>query len=475
MNRVRFLPKIVLAASFVLALAFITSCAPSAAQQAILDTPSVEDVSGLKNKLYWLKNNAQSGGNYVLEVNANETFDEFLFSTGNLSFKNKNNITITLKGVGGNRTISNSYLYGVFYVDSGVTLILDDNITLRGEKKIDNRKGSAVVSVSSGGTLVMNNGATITGNGVYTFSDGGGVSVSGGGTFIMNGGIITGNECFLLSNDPKLATMLRSEATSKAMVSAVVSKTGGQTDAIEGKANNLTKYIPKGCGVYVKDKIEGGRSLFAKSSPAGNFIKTGGTITGYDSDKENGNVVKGFDGQGISQNYGHAVYAGGKSIDITVGPEVQLSFKDGVFSGDWEVKEEAKIVANTNAENTSVCGNMPYIPEAQGCCGNQVYSLQVQICQDDKIHHKCGDKAYNSATHYCRTTDGTTYSCGNRPYNPQIQLCQDNTIKMCDSAKLQERNLKVQSVYRECLQTTQDAKKCMENYMAQLQESCADL
>ena len=358
-TNIRFL----LTASLVLATTFTMSCGPSAAQQAILAVPLVEDVSGgLKNKLYWLKTNAQSGGNYVLEVNANETFDEIFSFPEVLSYKDKSNITITLKGVGGNRIISrgNSTNPGsVFIVESGVTLILDDNITLKGIKIVNPSlasRASSVVSVSSGGTLVMNDGATITGNGYHDIirGGGGGVSVSGGGTFIMKGGIIYGNECFIFQNDPTLVSMSNAAATSKAITSAVVSKTGGPTDATEDKTNNLTKYTPKGCGVYVKGKIEGGRSLFVKSSPAGNFIKTGGTITGYGSDQENGNVVKEFGGQGISQNYGHAVYAEGKSIDITVGPEVQLSFKDGVFSGNWDGKESEPAAFSETATTEEV-------------------------------------------------------------------------------------------------------------------------
>jgi len=334
--------KLIFVAGFALALAFTTSCGPSAAQQAILAMPSVEDVSGLKDKLFWLKNNAQSGGNYVLEVNANEEIGEMFSFPEVLSYKDKSDITITLKGVGGNRTISrrsNPYPGSVFIVQSGVTLILDDNITLRGIKIVNPgiaNHTSSVVSVRSGGTLVMNDGATITGNSYHNviLRGGGGVSVSGGGTFIMKGGIIYGNECFIFQNDPQLAMMLRNDANSKALASAVISKTGGSTDAIGTK--NYTHYTPKGCGVYVEGKTEGGRSLFIKPGPAGDFIKTGGTITGYGSDQENGNVVKELDGQGIAQNQGHAVYVGGKSIDITIGPEVQLSFKNGVFSGDWD-------------------------------------------------------------------------------------------------------------------------------------------
>jgi hypothetical protein len=73
-------------------------------------------------------------------------------------------------------------------VGSGVTLVLDNNITLEG--KSDNT--SALVRVNSGGALEMREGAKITGN---TASAGaGGLQVGTGGTFTMNGGEISGNK-----------------------------------------------------------------------------------------------------------------------------------------------------------------------------------------------------------------------------------------------------------------------------------------
>jgi hypothetical protein len=93
----------------------------------------------------------------------------------------------------------------MFTVGSGFTLILDNNITLRGG-------WASVVSVQKDGKLIMNNGSTVTGNtesferggvsvsGIFTMNGGtisgnrgSGVRVSGG-TFTMNGGTISGNK-----------------------------------------------------------------------------------------------------------------------------------------------------------------------------------------------------------------------------------------------------------------------------------------
>jgi hypothetical protein len=106
-----------------------------------------------------------------------------------------------------------------------------------------------------------------------------------------------------------------------------------------------------GGGVYVS----GSRGIFGKSTPAGIFIKNGGTITGYDSDPVNGNSVYDCDvhiegdGQGgvsqvqvrhsLSTSGGHAVYfdafsSSGKqpiSVDTTLGPYDNFEFMGGIY------------------------------------------------------------------------------------------------------------------------------------------------
>jgi len=291
----------------------ISSCGPSAAQKAILEMPSVNEVKGgLNNKLYWLENNAQSGGNYVLEVGAPQPRtqkDNPFFTIWDLSYKGKSNITITIKGVGENWVVSRGEFGTIFNVGSGVTLVLE-NITLQGIKgvnAIDRLKTGPLIDVSSGGTLVMNEGSAIIGN-QNNSKDGGGVYVSGGGTFLMKGGTISGNECFPVTDV------------------AAASASGGKYNAIREQ-----KFY--GGGVYVAGEV----TLFGKTIPAGNFTKTGGTITGYSGQKDaNANVVSEFNAQSVSQNKGHAVYAGNKHRETTAGPDVNLSFSNGEFSGDWE-------------------------------------------------------------------------------------------------------------------------------------------
>ena len=138
-----------------------------------------ESLNSLANKFIWLQANAQNGDNYTLEVRADESI-----KPQTLSYKGKSNITITLTGIDVNRTISLSSNGAMFTVDSGVTLVLDNNITLRGHSS----NTGSLVRVDSSGTLIMNNGSTVTGNTSYD----GGVFIQNG-TFTMNGGEISGN------------------------------------------------------------------------------------------------------------------------------------------------------------------------------------------------------------------------------------------------------------------------------------------
>ena len=125
--------------------------------------------SSLADKFAWLNAFAQSNTSYVIEVNANESI-----ANPRLSYSGKENITITLRGVGANRIIS-----GRFTVSFGVTLVLDNNITIRDGIWVNR------------GALIMNNGSTISGN--TASENGDGVYIERrNGTFTKTGGTITG-------------------------------------------------------------------------------------------------------------------------------------------------------------------------------------------------------------------------------------------------------------------------------------------
>jgi len=120
----------------------------------------------LTAQLSWLNSNAKSNTNYTLELNANEALAD-----QTLSYSGRSNVVIILKGTGSERTVT-----GSFTVNSGVKLVLDEYITLKGG-----------VVVNENGALIMEDNSKITGN------TGSGVRVNYNGIFTMNGGEISGN------------------------------------------------------------------------------------------------------------------------------------------------------------------------------------------------------------------------------------------------------------------------------------------
>jgi hypothetical protein len=100
-------------------------------------------------------------------------------------------VSITLKGEDSERTVQLSANGSLFTVNSGVTLTLEENVTLVGRGS----NSASLITVNSGGTLVMEDGAKVSGNtntsSASSIYGGGGVYVIG--TFAMNGGEISGN------------------------------------------------------------------------------------------------------------------------------------------------------------------------------------------------------------------------------------------------------------------------------------------
>jgi uncharacterized repeat protein (TIGR02543 family) len=147
--------------------------------------PEIVPADSLVESLEWIRDNAEEGGAYKIILNKNEAI-----SPQELSYEGKN-VSITLINDTTEWTVSLSENGTLFTVGSGVTLILDKNVTLQGR---DNN--APLVKVNGEGTLVMNNGAKVTGNYFSSFyygnNGGGGVHVSGG-TFTMYGGTISGN------------------------------------------------------------------------------------------------------------------------------------------------------------------------------------------------------------------------------------------------------------------------------------------
>jgi len=155
----------------------------------IIPVPPME--GNLAAQLAWLQNWAQDGGEYTIELSSDETIAPQTLPTG---------ITITLRGIGEMRNVNLSDNGVLFTVGSGVTLILDENVTLMGRgpnaNPVTANNTNHLVRINSDGTLIMNTGSRLTGNTNATTawdSGGGGVRVNNGGAFILDGGEISGN------------------------------------------------------------------------------------------------------------------------------------------------------------------------------------------------------------------------------------------------------------------------------------------
>ena len=135
----------------------------------------------------WLRNNAESNGNYLIELRGSITLapQRLALPAG------RNNVTVTLRGAYTMHTVRLTNNGSLFSVGYGITLVLDNNITLQGR----NENTGPLVEVRNGGSLVMNEGSIIRGNAVSRriTNTAGGVRINNGGAFTMNGGRITGN------------------------------------------------------------------------------------------------------------------------------------------------------------------------------------------------------------------------------------------------------------------------------------------
>jgi len=301
----------------------------------------------LADKLTWLEANAESNNTYIITLN----YDEGI-GPKSLSYSGKTNVTLRIRNTV-MRTISLSSNGIMFTIGAGVTLILDNNITLQGRSS----NSSSLVRLISGGTLIMNKGTKITGNSYSSSGNnnsGGGVYVYSG-TFTMNGGEISGNTVS--------TTSYSSSGGGVYVLFGNFTMNGGEISGNTVSITNFSSYsYAGGGGVYISSGtfiMNGGEisgnivsSSFSSSTDysygggvfvdQGTFTKSGGTIYGSNGDDKS-NTVENSIGT-LQNNRGHAVYASrsnpAKKMENTVGPGVYLFFNynsgNPVWSGGWE-------------------------------------------------------------------------------------------------------------------------------------------
>jgi uncharacterized repeat protein (TIGR02543 family) len=160
---------------------------------ALFIEPSLTPVPGVGNlpqALEWLRTGAAGNTSYRMEFYKNVSSAPVILRPSYLH--GKSDITITLVGSGGRRTIQLTGTGPLFDVGN-ITLNLKNNITLRG---VSNNT-EALIILWNGASLNMADGAEITGNAnvisFHTWTSAGGVGLREGTRFVMSGGTISGN------------------------------------------------------------------------------------------------------------------------------------------------------------------------------------------------------------------------------------------------------------------------------------------
>jgi fibronectin type 3 domain-containing protein len=270
------------------------------------------DVTSLSETLSWLSANAVNSTHYTLSLTRDETISAQL-----LSYSGKTDITISLKGKGGNRTVSLAGNGALFTVNSGATLVLDSDVTLKGHSS----NTASLVYVNPDGNLVLKDGAKISGNTVVAVAAAGGGVFVRSGTFTMSGGEISGNTASegggVNLNSTATFTMSGGTISGNTVSGSYgggVLVNGGTFTMSDGAISGNT--APYSGGVSVMD---------------GTFIKqAGGIIYGSNATSALQNTATAGDG------YGHAVFVNSsptKKRYTTVGVGATL---DSRTSGGWE-------------------------------------------------------------------------------------------------------------------------------------------
>jgi hypothetical protein len=308
------------------------------------------DVEGLAGALDWI---AASGtaGKYTIVLEEAET----AISPRTLAAGDGGSITITLKGYGAaraanplERVIRLTKPGSLFTLNSGVALILGENITLRGRD--DNT--APLVVVNSGAVLTINDGAKITGN---TFNSGsgdkgGGVEVQGG-TLTMTGGEISGNTVTGtgwvsgggIYIEKGTSSISGGKITGNAVVSTAGGGAGGGIWGVNDSSITMSGGEISGNTVTVVDWAEGGgidimgTLKFSGGKISGNaVVSSGGSATGGGINLphvDNINIVVISGGKISGNSVTAADWADGGGVFINDATDV-IMMTGGVISGN---------------------------------------------------------------------------------------------------------------------------------------------
>ncbi|GHU59682.1 hypothetical protein FACS189444_5420 [Spirochaetia bacterium] len=336
--------------------------------------------------LAWLKANAADNTVYTILIGADESLPATTLGGGSTESvaARKTNVKIIIKGKDTERKVRLYRSGSLFTIDSGITLVLDENITLVGISYNDsplvqitsaslemwenaritgNTSPYGAVHVKSSSTFIMNGSASVSGNigtvislgdGAYMLTGGGGVSVAGG-TFIMNDATtVSNNTAFSGGGVYNGGTFTMNDG-------ATVS---GNTTTVPLSLSSSSSYSYGG-GVYNGGTFTMNDSATvsgntASSSSGGGVYNNGGTFTMNDSTTVSGNTAS---------TRGGGVYNGGTftmnnnasvSDNVVGSSSVSSTRGGGVYNGGTFTMNNRALVSGNTAysSNTSYGGGV---------------------------------------------------------------------------------------------------------------------
>jgi len=293
----------------------------------------------LSDSLTYISSNAATGDDFYIVLGSDESV-----SPKTLSYSGKT-VKITLLGSGIERKINLNTNGSMFTVNSGVTLTLDENISLVGLST----NNAALVYVIDG-NLIMNDGAKINGNTNTSSSGigGGGVRVYSG-TFTMNGGIISGNTTNSSGGGGVLVYSNGTFVMNGGKITRNEDKSGYGGGGVFVFGGTFTMYDGTISGNNV-NRFGGGVYVYS----SGNFTMYGGIISGNTA-KEGGGGVNSSNGI-----FKKLPQSGGQNSGIIYGAEAVGVDSDGIelkntgYSslGDSAVYGQSSKYRNTTAGET---------------------------------------------------------------------------------------------------------------------------
>ncbi|GHU69177.1 hypothetical protein FACS189450_01530 [Spirochaetia bacterium] len=247
------------------------------------------NTSTLDRAMAWLKTNAASDTNYTILIGTDGNLPPWTLGGTSpeweVAANGKTGVKITLKGKDAERRVQINGTGSLFTIKSGVTLVLDENITLVGRST----NNVALVVVENSGRFEMRENAKITGNtggGVKvvsrraTFTMYDSASVSGNTTSHVGGGVyINGdgwsNATFTMYGNASVSGNTSFSGGGGVYVTQNATFTMNDSASVSGNTIN-TSHVSLGGGVYVQNATF---TMNGNASVSGNTATTTATAS----------------------------------------------------------------------------------------------------------------------------------------------------------------------------------------------------